>query len=75
VVAAPSPARVVRNGVLEFTFIDNWDAPGRGSVTPDGDGLVLRVERTGQSPSFAGRFAARQFGEFKLNPGVCAPNR
>lgn len=73
--AGPAPSRVLPNGALEFAFVDNWDAPGRGTLTPEGDGLVLKVSRTGESPSFAGRFAARQYGEFKVRPGQCAPNR
>lgn len=72
--AGPAPSRVLPNGGLEFAFVDNWDAPGRGTLIPEGDGLVLKVARTGASPSFAGRFASRQYGEFKVHRGQCAAN-
>lgn len=72
---APSPTRRESNGALTFTFTDNWRAPGKGEVRVEGDGVVLIIERTKPADTFAGQYSDRQFGEFKLNPGTCSPNR
>jgi hypothetical protein len=71
----PSQARAQPDGSLAFTFTDNWRAPGRGTVKTEGQGVVLSIERTKPAEGFAGIYSARQFGEFKLNPGSCPPNR
>jgi len=71
----PAPARRASDGTLSFTFTDNWKAPGQGVVKKDGDGLVLTITRTKPAEGFAGQYSDRQFGEFKLNPGTCPPNR
>jgi hypothetical protein len=71
----PVPAQPRAAGGLEFQFTDNWNTAGRGVVRSEGDGVVLTIARLGEADSFAGRYARRQFGEFKLNPGTCPPNR
>lgn len=72
---APSPTRRESDGALSFAFTDNWRAPGRGVVRPEGDGVVLTIVRTKTADTFAGQYSDRQFGEFKLNPGTCPPYR
>lgn len=72
---APEPARKAADGSLSFGFTDNWRAPGQGTVKVEGSGVVLTITRTKAADTFAGQYADRQFGEFKLNPGTCPPNR
>ena len=71
----PAAARRGADGALSFSFTDNWKAPGHGVVKKDGDGIVLTIIRTKPAETFAGQYSDRQFGEFKLNPGTCPPNR
>lgn len=71
----PGAARKAADGSLSFGFTDNWRAPGQGTVKTEGTGVVLTIARTKPADTFAGQYADRQFGEFKLNPGTCPPNR
>lgn len=73
--AEPAPARLRDDGALEFAFTDNWRAPGRGVVTREGEAVVLEISRLAEADTFAGRYAARQFGEFKLRRGNCPAYR
>jgi len=73
--STPAPARKAADGSLSFSFTDNWRAPGQGTVKVEGTGVVLTITRTRQADTFAGQYSDRQFGEFKLNPGTCPPNR
>lgn len=73
--AGPVVARGGAGGRLEFTFEDNWRTAGRGTITPQIDGLLLTIDRTAEAATFAGQYAERQYGEFKLRLGVCPAYR
>jgi hypothetical protein len=73
--AEPGLARRAADGALTFSFTDNWRAAGTGTVRKEGAGVVLTIKRTKPADTFAGEYSDRQFGEFKLNPGTCPPNR
>lgn len=70
--ASTDRATLLKDGTLEFRFVDGWDNEGRAQVHPDGKVVLTKTKASPQRVGLDAYVPGGNYGTFRLTRAACA---